>query len=318
MSIEIRSYGDAFASAWDEFCLTAVNATFLHTRRFLSYHGNRFEDLSTLIMEDGKVVAIFPAAVSLQDKRVVVSHPGITYGGIVHQGRLTGGRMIDVLTALSDYYTERGYRRIQYKVLPHIYTQVPAQDDLYALFRLGAKRVRCDLSCTIDLENRLQVSERRRRGLKKAKKLMSLSRDPALLADLWGVIARNLERRHCAQPVHSASELALLQKRFPNEIVIRCGLLNGRVEAGIVIFISRLVWHAQYIAASESAYDASALDAIFDSAISEAQQVGARYFDFGTSNEEGGQILNDGLYRYKSEFGGGGVAHEYYELELIG
>jgi len=85
----------------------------------------------------------------------------------------------------------------------------------------------------------------------------------------------------------------------------------------VVFFISRSAWHAQYIAASESAYNVSALDAIFDSAISEARKAGARYFDFGTSNEQAGLILNDGLYRFKSEFGGGGVAHEYYELDLL-
>ena len=37
---------------------------------------------------------------------------------------------------------------------------------------------------------------------------------------------------------------------------------------------------------------------------------------FGTSNGEAEGRLNEGLYRFKSEFGGSGVAHETYELEL--
>jgi len=316
VSIEIIPFTQEHESQWEEFCVGAVNATLLHTRRFLSYHGDRFNDRSVLVMESGKLVGIFPAAESLSDSKLVISHPGITYGSILHRGWLSGMRMIEALTALSEFYGNAGYIRLQYKTVPHIYATTPAQDDLYALFRLGAQRVRCDLTCTIDLANRQPLSERRRRGLKKAQKAVTLSGDPALLDELWAVVGQNLARKHDAKPVHSLDELALLLERFPKHIIIRCALMEGRVEAGVVFFNSPFVWHAQYIAASASAYDVSALDAVFDAAITEAQQAGVRYFDFGTSNEEGGKVLNDGLYRFKSEFGGGGVVHEFYELEL--
>jgi hypothetical protein len=316
VSIEIIPYTQEHEAQWEEFCAGSVNATILHTRRFLSYHGDRFKDRSVLIIESGKLVGVFPAAESLSDFSLIVSHPGSTYGGIVHRGWLSGMRMLEAITALSEHYSKAGYHRLQYKAAPHIYTTTPAQDDLYALFRLGAQRVRCDLSCTIDLAKRQPLSERRRRGLKKALKTVTLSGDPALLGELWAVIAQNLARKHDAKPVHSLDELSLLQERFPEHIIIRCALMEGRVEAGVVFFNSPSVWHAQYIAASENAYNVSALDAVFDAATNEAQQAGARYFDFGTSNEEGGMVLNDGLYRFKSEFGGGGVAHEYYELSL--
>jgi len=314
MSIEVIPYTEAHEAVWDEFCANSVNATILHTRRFLSYHGDRFDDLSVLLMESEKLVGVFPAAESLSDTALVVSHPGITYGGIVHSGWLSGMRMIEALKALSAYYSGVGYNRLQYKAVPHIYAISPAKDDLYALFRLGARRVRCDLSCTIDLVNRRPFSERRRRGLTKAQKAVTLSYDKARLCDLWGVIAENLARKHDAKPVHSLADLTLLKSNFPKQIVVCSALIEGRVEAGVILFNSTMVWHAQYISASEAAYAVSALDAVFDSLITEAQKAGARYFDFGTSNENGGMILNDSLYRYKSEFGGGGVEHEYYEL----
>lgn len=315
MSIELVPYEPRHAEAWDAFCAGAANATFLHTRRFLSYHGERFNDLSLLVMDSGKMVGVFPAAHALSDPGLVVSHPGITYGGLVHQGKLAGNRMIEALEAIVANYAKGGYRRLQYKPLPFIYATMPAQDDLYALFRLGAKRVRSDLSCCIDLAARRPLSERRRRGLKKAQAAVTLSSDPNLLGELWRVVAQNLARKHEARPVHSLEELTTLQERFPQQIQVRCALMDGVVEAGVVFFNTARVWHAQYIAASEAAYEVSALDAVFDAAIVEAQQTGARYFDFGTSNEDGGTVLNDGLYRFKSEFGGGGVAHEFYELE---
>ena len=79
MSIEVVPYASEHAESWDLFCAEAGNATFLSTRRFISYHGQRFNDLSLLVTNVGKLVGVFPAAQSLSDPELVVSHPGITY-----------------------------------------------------------------------------------------------------------------------------------------------------------------------------------------------------------------------------------------------
>jgi lipid II:glycine glycyltransferase (peptidoglycan interpeptide bridge formation enzyme) len=76
------------------------------------------------------------------------------------------------------------------------------------------------------------------------------------------------------------------------------------------------VTRSQYIASSAAGYDVSALDAVFEEAIRHAREAGRRYFDFGTSNRSGGRELSASLYEFKQEFGGGGVVHEQYDLEL--
>lgn len=316
MIFDFINYTDEHESLWDSWCESAGNSTFLHTRKFLSYHGKRFHDASVLIFESSRLVGVMPAARALDDSKLVVSHPGATYGGIVHQGWLNGERMLEVLEQLKDYYRESGYSKLLYKPLPCVYACVPSQDDLYALFRLKAQRVRCDLSCAIDLSARRIPSERRRRGLKKALRAVTLVNGWQQLAGLWEVLVENLGRKHNASPVHSLAELTLLVERFPENIQVRSATIDGVIEAGIVLFNSTNIWHAQYIASSEVGYSVSALDAVFELAIDSAKNRGARYFDFGTSNEQGGLFLNDGLYRFKSEFGGGGIAHEYYEMVL--
>ena len=97
MSISVRPYSQNDANVWDAFCGGALQATFLHTRRFLSYHGDRFEDRSLMIEDDGKLLGLFPAALSLSEEKCVVSHPGITFGGVVHQGGLRGEQMMNAL-----------------------------------------------------------------------------------------------------------------------------------------------------------------------------------------------------------------------------
>ena len=311
------NYTLADEEAWDSFCLKAENATFLHTRKFLRYHGDRFCDASVMIFAgNGNLVAVMPAAIDISDASTVVSHPGATYGGIIHQGWLTGSRMVDAFEHLKDHYFKRGFKKLLYKALPFIYSWSPSQDDLYALFRNDAVRVRCDLSCTINLSHRRLPSARRRRSFRKALRSVKISSDPSLVAPLWDVISDNLSREHQAKPVHSLDELMQLAHIFPDNIGILCAKIEERVEAGVVFFNSPSVWHAQYIASTEKGYQVSALDAVFEAAIELAISAGVRYFDYGISNEDNGRKLNEGLFRYKSEFGGSGVVHEFYELEL--
>lgn len=316
MSLAIVPFEPSLSTVWDTFCSSAINATLLHTRAFLSYHGDRFEDASVLIYDNDQLVGVLPAARDLAPAGTVTSHPGATYGGVVHQGWLSGERMLAAFQSLRAHYAAKGFGTLRYKALPCIYASVPAQDDLYALFRLGAARVRCDLSSTIDLASRRELSERRKRGIRKSAKLVRIDSDRSHLAALWHVLADNLARKHGAKPVHSLGELELLMSRFPDQIRTVAAVIDGAVEAGLVLFNSGRVWHAQYIAASEAGYGASALDAVFAAAIDDAGAAGARYFDFGISTENGGTVLNEGLYRFKSEFGGGGIAYEFYDLAL--
>lgn len=318
MSLLLRPYEPCDTETWDAFCDASHQATFLLSRRFLSYHGDRFTDRSLVIEEDGEWIGLFPAALHPGDERCVVSHPGVTYGGILHQGGLRGDRMIEAIRLLCQHYTAQGYAKLVYKVLPWFYHTTPAQDDIYALFRLGALRVRCDLSSTIDLERRLPVRARRKRSLKKALRAgIVISEGSEYLPAFWEVVTDNLKRKHQTSPVHTLAEVNMLADRFPDNIRCVVGILAEKVVAGILIFATPVVDHAQYIASNEAGYDVSALDAVFEHCIATAIEDGKRWFDYGISTEDGGLVLNDGLYRFKSEFGGGGTVHEFFEIDLL-
>lgn len=319
MALTTRFYQPEEAERWDEFCARADQATLLHTRRFLSYHGDRFLDRSLVLEEDGKWVGLLPAAQHPVAAQCVVSHPGSTYGGLLHAGRLRGARMLSALTAIKDHYAAAGYDTLVYKAVPGFYHRKPTQDDQYGLFRLGAQLVRRDLSSTIDLDHRGELSERRRRSLKKSLKAgVVVHTGPQYLPALWDVVAENLARKHGVVPVHTLAEMGLLMERFPEHIRCVAGLLGEQVVAGVLLFATPMADHAQYIASSMAGYDVSALDAVFEHCISQARTDGKRWFDFGISTEEAGKHLNEGLYDFKTEFGGGGFVHDFYELSLKG
>ncbi|PKO82458.1 MAG: methicillin resistance protein [Betaproteobacteria bacterium HGW-Betaproteobacteria-13] len=315
--LSIRAFTEADSDDWDRFCADSVNATFLHTRRFLSYHGERFRDCSCIVEnEGGKWVGVLPAAEAPGQPDCVVSHPGSTYGGLIHAGRLFGSESIQALAAIANHFSHQGFRTFRYKAVPLIYHRCPAQDDLYALFRLGGLRFRCDISSTIDLDARRPVSSRRTRNLRKAARAgLTVREGIQWLEQFWTVLSSTLLRRHGTPPVHTLDQMRELVTRFPTQIRLACAILDGQIVAGTLLFCTDTVAHAQYIAANEVGHGIGALDAVFEHCLSRAAN-DYRYFDFGISNTDEGLVLNDGLYRFKTEFGGGGTTHDFFELAL--
>lgn len=316
--ISAQAYEGGGAQEWDALVASAPMGTLLHTRAFLGYHGDRFEDASLVLRESsGRLLGVLPAAVDPGDPSRVASHPGATFGGVVHDGSLGGAAMLRAIGAVAAHYRGHGFRRLLYAAVPSIYHVRPSGDDLYALFRADARRTRCDLSCAVDLGAGRQLSSRRRRGLAKARRAgLELVEGPDLVDELWPVVAENLAERHGASPVHTAAEMRSLVALFPEHIGVVVARRDGDPVAGVVLFDGARVSHAQYIASTAAGREVGALDAVLAHCMDRAGERGARYLDLGTSNREGGRVLNDGLYEFKSEFGGGGVAYEFYELDL--
>src|SRR5258707_1320578 len=315
--MHVSPYSEQDAACWDDLVSRAPMATFLHSRRYLSYHADRFTDCSVLLKDADRLLAVFPAAIDSDRESRVVSHPGITYGGLLHDGTLRGQRVLEAFDLMKAHYRGLGFDSLRYKAVPTIYHLAPASDDLYALFRLGAVRYRCDLSCAIDLDHRGPVSERRRRALKKARERgVEVSEGATFAESLWQVLEENLARKFNLRPVHSVAEMRKLHSLVPDNIEFVVARLNSEVVAGVILFMTPRVIHAEYIASNEIAHEVCALDAVFEHCIKRARESAARYFSFGVSTESEWQYLNATLRQYNSEFAAGGVVHEFYEVNL--
>jgi hypothetical protein len=116
-------------------------------------------------------------------------------------------------------------------------------------------------------------------------------------------------------PVHSLAEIELLAGRFPEEIALFTATADDALLAGVVMFRSAQVAHAQYIATGEAGREAGALDGLFEHLIA-LHSSRWRCFDFGISNTDQGRSLNEGLVRQKEEFGGSAVVHDFYRVAL--
>jgi hypothetical protein len=311
--LTITRYSHSCKEAWDRFVRSARNSVFLFARDYMDYHADRFVDHSLLFHHDGRLAALLPA--SLHDDNTLISHGGLTFGGVVSDSAMTVPLMMSLFTELHRYLRECGISRLLYKAVPHTYHDVPAEEDRYALFRAGARLYRRDVTFTVALARRLPFQERRRRGIKKARTSQLTVRQEDDLGAFWPILEDNLWRRHNVRPVHSLAEIRLLRNRFPDNIKLFAAFQGTDLLAGVVVYENRRVAHAQYISASEEGKRLSALDLVFDHLLSE-QYRQYDYFDFGISTEDQGKVLNIGLSEQKEGFGARAVVHDFYELDL--
>lgn len=319
--MNIRPYIEADAHAWDSLVAESAQGNFLHSRRFLSYHGDRFRDASLLVFNDkDQLRGVFPAAVAHADPQQVVSHPGSTYGGLVHAGGVRADEVMSMFEAIAGWFARAGYRSLVYKSVPLHVQRSPDQADLYALWRMGASIARRDLWNTLDLAVPRKLSKGHRWSLKKASKIGVTAKreDNRLYPAFHALLSECLNDRHSALPVHAVDELAEIHARFPETIEL-WGAYDqyDNLIAGVWLFkLHEHCWHTQYIAATEPGRELFATDLLLETIISAAQQAGIRYFSFGASTYDGGRELNAGLFGFKAGFGHGAVIHDFYQMEF--
>lgn len=311
-SFEVRRYTASDAEVWDAFVEASKNGTFLFRRGFMDYHADRFQDHSLMIFEAGTLLALLPAN---RDGDALVSHGGLTYGGIVSGSKMSAARMLSVFDALKAHMRGAGIGVLRYKAVPYIYHDQPADEDIYALFRHQAKLTRAEASATIALPRKLPFAGGKKDGLRKASKAGLQMRESRDWAACWGLLEQVLSDRHDARPVHSLDEIQLLAARFPDEIRLFGAFDTDDMIAAMVIFDCGAAVHAQYIAASQLGRAHGGIDLIVKSLI-EDQFADRRWFDFGISTTDQGLALNEGLARQKEMFGARTVVYSHYELNV--
>ena len=136
------------------------------------------------------------------------------------------------------------------------------------------------------------------------------------LAQFWEILSTNLRSRYNLLPVHTLQEISMLRDKFPDAIRLFGCFDAASMLAGVVIYETDRVAHAQYTAANEAGKEKCALDLLFHVLLSEVYAE-KPCFGFGVSTEHGGRYLNRGLMEQKEGFGARLVAHNHYELDLI-
>ncbi|MDE6019088.1 MAG: GNAT family N-acetyltransferase [Muribaculaceae bacterium] len=309
---QLLRYDASMKEDWDDFIGVSKNGTFLFRRDYMDYHSDRFHDHSLVFLSKSAIVAVLPASSS---GNVFSSHAGLTYGGLVMARSITAVDVIDIFRLIISYLSENRFSSFIYKAVPHIYHQIPAEEDLYALFRYNASLTARGISSAILQRDRLKFRNIRRYGIKKARKNGVYVSKTSDFSDFWDILEANLYDRHGLSPVHSLQEISLLASRFPDEIALYVAKIEEETLAGVVIYKTKTVAHSQYISASPKGRYLGALDFLFDHLIHDVYS-DSLFFDFGISTEGDGHFLNESLLYQKEGFGGRAVCYDRYEIKV--
>jgi hypothetical protein len=309
---KIETYHGSKKQEWNNFVATSKNATFLFQRDFMDYHQDRFDDFSLMIYRNDKLVSLLPAN---RKETTVYSHQGLSYGGLLFLEDIKFEIAVEIYQELLKHLEQNSIEILKLKVLPKVYNSLPSDEIDYLLFKSNAELYRRDVSMIIENTNKLKLSSNRSRNLKKAKNNNVIVKEAFDFDDFFNqILIPNLEKRYNSLPTHSINEINQLKISFPNKIRQFNAYCEEEIIAGVTVFETKLVAHAQYISTINSKKDIGGLDLIFEHLINDIYK-DKKYFSFGISNENEGQHINRGLINWKESFGANPISHSFYQVE---
>ncbi|HEV2436386.1 MAG TPA: GNAT family N-acetyltransferase [Verrucomicrobiae bacterium] len=310
-AFSVERYTASRKREWDAFVSAAKNATFLFSRDYMDYHRDRFADHSLMIFNDHVLVAVLPA--NLNANGTLISHEGLTYGGLVVSRAATLGEVLACFHVVLHSLSQKQIPKLLYKRIPGFYSTLPDDEVAYALFLLDARLYRRDSSTAVPQTDRLPVRKHHQRLIKKAINSGVRILQETSFRTFWErVLTPQLAARYGAKPVHTLEEITLLASRFPEQIKQFSAYCGDEIVAGTTIYETPTVAHLQYGAVTETGRRTGAQAYLFSWLIEQYKD--KRFFDFGTSNENEGRALNHGLLEWKEGFGARCFAHDFYEI----
>ncbi len=279
----------------------------------MDYHNDRFSDYSLMFYVGNHLHSVLPAH-AVGD--FFCSHRGLTYGGLLMDEDVTTADVLILFEELNEYLRCQGFRKVLYRAIPWVYHRLPSEEDLYAMFWKCGARLQQRMSGTVVfMDEHLRWRKDHRRRFKQAQTACLRVERDASLSEFWPVLNDNLQRKFQAQSVHSLEEITLLKSRFPEQIIQYNAYLGQQIVGGITFYVMGHVLHGQYSGTTDDGKRLGAMEAIYNQVMYH-DYTHMRYLDFGTSNEGGGLVLNEGLIGHKEGYGGRTVCYDTYEWTL--
>jgi len=318
--IKIIKFSKNNYTNWDSFVLKANNGTLFHLRKFLSYHPeNRFKDHSLEIYKKNTLFSVFPAAdITINDKKMLVSHPGSSYGSFISKDELSIKDAMEMVSTLIDYSSKMGFDGIQLTIPPIFHSKRVSNYIEYSLLFNGFDYFRREVTSTLVIENSEdkilnKFKSSHQRALRKSKKLGVKTKITERVDEFFSMLKNNLKIRHGVDPTHSLEELKSLIKLFPDSINIFGAFYDNQMIAGVLnIVVKEGVALAFYISHKEDFQELRPLNLLFFDIFKWCLKNNIKVYDFGTFTDNG--IANMGLGRFKESFGASGVFRDSLKI----
>lgn len=325
---KIIKYNKDYYRAWDNFVSNSINGTFFHKRKLINYHPEgKFNDHSLMFFDKDKLISVFPAAILDKNKRILKSHPGTSYGGLVIDKNLSLKEIYKLIDTLDNYSKSINIDVIEFRIAPKIFFKYPCDQIDFALVRNGYIRESEELSTCYylpefknisDDELLMKFRDNTRRSIKKAirQNLKVKVLDNKELITFHKILTENLSR-HNTKPVHSLDEIIYLNTEFDKDVKIY-GVFDGDklISGTMVLGISPMGKHIFYSAVDYNYQKIRPVNFGVFNIIKILANNNNYYLNYGISTEDSGKIINWGLFNFKEGFNGHGILRTYWQKFL--
>lgn len=311
---KIVDYTMRMQEEWDRFVSASKNGLFFFQRKFVDYHAEKIEDKSVMIFEGDELIGLLPLAKG--PSKTLVSHSGLTFGGLIYRNGLDLEKLEEILRAIFLYLKDQFVDRVVIKQPPAIYNSDAYNELKFAYFKNGGHIKDVYPTSYIDFNEPSTWQQRRKRQANKAlKKNIEIKIDNDFCSFWNEILIPNLQLRYHRNPVHSIEEIQLLQKRFPEQILQVNAYYLGKICTGITIFKFEGVVKLQYISSNELGKSYGALDLIMKN-LQLPDFLGNQIIDMGTSMIPETERINRGVFDWKMGFGAKITLYETYSFVL--
>ena len=265
----------------------------------MEYHSDRFSDYSLLVFKSKKLVAVLPAN---RIGNVVCSHQGLSYGGLLLNSKTTTETYYGILKEVLVFLKNNNVIDLIIKELPFIYHKQLSGEFDYFIHKLEYEIIETNSYFVLDNTVNYQPNRNRKRALKKVELSAELVIVNKGLSSFWqNILIPNLYDKFQISPVHTYSEIELLNSIFKENIVFYGVELNNELQAGVLLFITDTTVHFQYSSGNDERNNTNALDFLFDFIIRKYKT--AKYISFGSSATDKRLLIDSGLAYWKESFG---------------
>ena len=328
--IEILKYSHNMNNDWDQFVSDSFNGTIFHKQKFLSYHIDRhFENCSLIFKKRGKIIAVLPAAIINQDNnKTFFSHPGASFGGIVHQ-YLSFKDCTQIIDLAEDFCIKNDFNSMFIVQTPTIYNTCEQNEIVdYSLKLKDYNNIENYISNVLlinqDVKKQInQISKNKNRTISYYKTLIkkySLNfKWVDDFKDFYPILIEN-KKKHKARPTHSQLELEKLQKTFPNEVLQLMLYSNEIPIAGMTTFKANKKGAIIFYSMFDYKYNnMQPIALLMHYIIQWGQKNNLTFIDYGISHmpqADNPLTPSKSLIKFKEEFGCFGIIRNAYHKTI--
>lgn len=308
-------YEDKYEKDWDELVLNrSLNGNFLQTRNFLNYHhSGKFKDHSLMFFKGETLAAVMPAN-ELEQGRILLSHQGSTFGGLV-----IGADFCDtsnynwIFKDMMEHFKSRGYERAELRMPHWLYARKDRGNELLDYyFQLNGFAMRGEVGFYVNLTDlpddyEASFSPLRKRKLRKACQYSLLFKELTSRESIYAfynVLADNMLKFNTV-PLHTFEEIIDFKDRRLKDTVSFYGVYHEKeLIAGSMVFnfCNKKVFHTQYLASRHDCLSYCPNEFLYTGLIRTARESGYRFLSYGTATLAHGEIYNETLGMYKEGF----------------